>query len=99
MLTVLCGAVGGGVVYDFVPFVGGRAGNDGDEWPITGVEDFVGDAGLDVDEVPRFVGDGVDEVGAVVVADLPFEDEEHHFEAVVDVGVGDAADWDGGDVH
>src|SRR4029077_14588808 len=72
----------------------------GDNW-IGGadVEDFVRHAGLDEDEIAGGVFHDLLQTVAVFVADAARENVEHHLEADVDVGVGPAAGWNGGDVH
>ncbi len=97
-----CGGSGGTarVGDDVFPLAGVGAGDHGDDGlAVAEVFDFVRDAGLDEDEVAGFVVDGRRQVGAVFVADAADQDVEHHLEIDVDVGIGDAARWDGGDVH
>src|SRR5436309_2139213 len=87
-----------GVVDDLVPLVGGRAGDEGDQRLVADVVDLVRHARLDVDEVARLVEHLLPEPLAEGVPDPALHDEEHHLEAVVDVGVGDRAGRHGGDV-
>src|SRR5207247_377428 len=63
------------------------------------VEHLVGDARLDIDEVPRLVLDRLLQSGAILVPYAALEDVEHHVEPYVNVRVGDAAGRDAGDVH
>src|SRR5947209_6540917 len=84
---------------DVVPFVGGRAGNKGDDgFGLAHVEDFVGHAGFDVNEIAGFVLQHFLASVPEFVADFSFNDVKDHFEVDMDVGIGDAARRNGGDV-
>src|SRR5262245_18884690 len=85
---------------DVGPFAGVGSSEGGDN-RIGGadVEDFVRNTGLDEDEVAGRVLDHLLQTVAVLVADAALENVEHHLEADVDMGVGHAAGWNGGDVH
>src|SRR5215510_15950210 len=63
------------------------------------VEDFVRNTGLDEDEVAGRVLDHLLQTVTVFVTDAALENVEHHLEADVNMGIGHAARWNGGDVH
>ena len=63
------------------------------------VEDLVRHAGLDENQISGGIVDRLSEMVAVFVADPALEDVQHHLEADVDMGEGDAAGWNRGDVH
>src|SRR6187401_3601124 len=74
-----------------VPFGGGGAGDEGnDRFGIAHVEDFVGHAGFDVDEIAYFVLQHLLEPGSEFVADFSFEDIKDHFETDMNMGIRDA---------
>ena len=79
------------IVHDLIPLIGRGPGHKRNERLITDVEDFVGHAGLDVDEIAGFVDDFLRQSFAESVFDFALHDEEHHFETVMDVGIGDGA--------
>src|SRR4051812_1892544 len=66
---------------------------------VAGVEHLVRHARLDVDEVSRLVLHHLREAVAVLVAHAALQDEQHHLEAHVHVGMGHAPRRDGGHVH
>src|SRR5439155_23180896 len=75
-----------------LPFAGIRAGHHGDDrLALAEVEDLVGYARLDVEEVARLVLDRLPQAGSVLVPDSALEDVEHQLKTDVDVGVSDAA--------
>src|SRR5262245_61978426 len=85
---------------DVGPLAGVGSRDDSDNW-IGGadVEDFVWNTGLDEDEVAGRVLDHLLQPVTVFVAEAALENVEHHLEADVDMGIGHAAGWNGGDVH
>src|SRR5438105_13740660 len=58
----------------------------------------MGDTGFDVNEIPGFVFQHFLATIPELVADFSFDDVKDHFEVDVNVGVGDAARRNGGDV-
>ncbi len=88
------------VGHDVLPLAGVGAGDDGHHrLAVAQVEDLVRHAGGDEDEVAGLVVDALAQAVAVLVAHAALEDVEHHLEADVNVGAGDAAGRDGGEVH
>src|SRR6185437_7433332 len=63
---------------------------EGDQGLVADVVDLVRNARLDEDEIARFVFNRLLQALAVGVPHTTLDDEEHHLEAVVNVGVGDA---------
>ena len=82
-----------------VPFGGGGAGDEGDDrFGIAHVEDFVGHAGFDVDEIAGLVLQHLLEPGSEFVAHFSFDDVKDQLEADVNMGCGDATGRDCRDV-
>ena len=76
-----------------------RATTASDWLVVAHVEYFVGDARLYEDEVAGTVVERPCEARAVLVANTPRQDVEHHLEVDVDVSFGHPTGRDGGDVH
>src|SRR5438270_1525112 len=82
-----------------VPLVSGGAGDEGDDrLGIAHVEDFVGHAGFDINEVASFVFQHLFESTSEFVADFSFEDVKDELEADMNMGGGDATGRDRCDV-
>src|SRR5262249_47583097 len=82
-----------------VPLVGGGARDKGDDrLRVTQIEDFVGHAWFNINEIAGFVFDRFFAAGAEFVAHFSFDDVEDHFEVDVDVCVSHAARRNGRDV-
>jgi hypothetical protein len=84
---------------NLVPLVGGRASDECDHrFGIAHVEYFMRHAGFDVDEIARLVFDHLFQAWSEFVPHFSFDDIEDHFEADMNVRVGDAARRNSGDI-
>ncbi len=75
---------------DVVPFLGGGTRNKGDDrFGFAHVEDFVRNAGFDVNEIAGFVLDHLFQAGAEFVTHSSFDDVKDHLKIDMNVRVGD----------
>jgi hypothetical protein len=89
-----------GEVHNVLPFVGvGSRDNRDNRILVADIEDFMGNARLDKDEIAGFVFQRMLQRRAILMPHAAREDVEHHFEIHVNVGIRDAARWNGSDIH